>query len=126
MITNYEWTDEEVRRINEMSAKFDLLKRTQRQHNYILQKNHGITPAQYEYQFKKQGGVCAICGEPPTKKRLAVDKHKASGKPRGLLCTRCHVGIGYFRDNIETLKTAIVYLENFEKILALQAAEIDT
>jgi len=32
-------------------------------------------------------------------------------KVRGLLCNKCNMGIGLFKDNIELLKEAIKYLE---------------
>jgi hypothetical protein len=29
---------------------------------------------------------------------------------RGLLCNNCNLGLGYFKDNIKSLETAIQYL----------------
>lgn len=55
--------------------------------------------------------VCAICGAEPSTRALAIDHCHDSGKIRGLLCTRCNIGLGYFKDSIENLTKAIEYLE---------------
>jgi hypothetical protein len=78
---------------------------------------YGITYEEYERLFAEQGGRCAICGDTP-ERRLYVDHdhsccpgYKACGTcVRGLLCERCNKGLGFFRDNIEALRTAIKYL----------------
>jgi hypothetical protein len=67
--------------------------------------------------LQEQGGVCAICKQPPTGKwkgkystRLAVDHDHATGAVRGLLCGRCNGGLGNFSDNMETMHKAMLYL----------------
>lgn len=42
-----------------------------------LRRTYGITLAEYNLQLKKQKGICAICGRPPKKVRLAVDHNHA-------------------------------------------------
>lgn len=49
-----------------------------------------LSPDEYEALLEAQGGVCAICGNPPAKRRLSVDHDHATGKVRGLLCFRCN------------------------------------
>lgn len=87
---------------------------------YELKKRHKITLETYNKKLEEQGGVCAICGMAGNFGRnLAVDHDhsccnhdKSCGKClRGLLCTGCNSGLGNFRDNIDSLKKAIVYLE---------------
>ena len=56
------------------------------------------------------GEVCAICGEFTTM-YLAIDHDHSTGKVRGLLCTRCNTGLGLFKENIDRLRSAILYLE---------------
>lgn len=51
---------------------------------------------------------CIICGD---NCRLDVDHDHATGKIRGLLCSRCNRGIGFFKDNPEILLKARDYLE---------------
>lgn len=58
------------------------------------------------------GGSCTICGN-QLKGGVggaSVDHDHASGKIRGVLCSTCNLGLGHFRDNIESLLGAISYL----------------
>ncbi len=57
-----------------------------------------------------QGGVCAICNQPPTKHRLAVDHDHASGRVRGLLHNTCNAALGALRDSVAVLDSAKSYL----------------
>lgn len=80
-----------------------------------------LTAGEYHKMFEKQHGVCAICGKPETRKapqtngricRLHIDHDHKTGKVRGLLCSRCNIGLGHFMDNIEFLLKAIRYLKD--------------
>jgi len=42
---------------------------------------------------------------------MHVDHDHKTGKIRGLLCKRCNVGMGYFKDDPSILKKAVRYLE---------------
>lgn len=68
-------------------------------------------PDIYVYLFDKQNGICAICGSPPSDKRLAVDHCHTTGKIRGLLCSSCNCALGLFKDNTELLDRAAGYLK---------------
>lgn len=61
---------------------------------------------------EKYGESCNICGDVESMKSLAEDHCHTSGKTRGLLCTRCNLGLGFFADNIELLEEAIKYLKD--------------
>jgi hypothetical protein len=60
--------------------------------------------------------VCDICKRPEEQTRGGVvrllnrDHDHATGAWRGVLCSRCNTGIGYFRDDPELLAAAIAYL----------------
>lgn len=65
-----------------------------------------------ERLFDAQRGKCAICDDSIAleHRRFAVDHDHQTGKVRGLLCLRCNVGLGHFRDNVTFLKAALNYL----------------
>ena len=76
-------------------------------------RTYQVTPEQYEAMNRKQEGLCAICREPNNSGwSLAVDHNHTTGKVRGLLCTRCNRGIGYFKDDPSRLARAIEYLND--------------
>ena len=84
------------------------------QRNYYLKKNFGIDLEEYNKIFAEQKGKCRICGKHQTelKRALAVDHDHETEIVRGLLCGRCNLGLGYFKDNTELMKKAIKYLED--------------
>jgi hypothetical protein len=61
---------------------------------------HGLSVDQYDAMVDAQNGRCAACHEPETvqvsggTRRLSVDFDAASGRVRGLLCSRCIVIVG--------------------------------
>ena len=81
--------------------------------NTKLKRRFGITLDDFNEMYKNQGGKCLICDatESMSSHRLAVDHCHITGKIRGLLCKSCNVALGGFKDNIESLKKAIKYLE---------------
>lgn len=94
-----------------------------RQKDYDLRRNYGITVIEYQEMLEKQQGVCAICKNPPTNHKLAVDHKHAVGEKnrnprekreqvRGLLCWHCNSALGKFNDNPSHLRAAAAYLEN--------------
>lgn len=73
-------------------------------------KKYGLTEQCYASMMDAQGGVCAICKDPPKQRRLAVDHCHTSGKIRGLLCGPCNVSLGQFKDDPRLLLEAAKYL----------------
>ena len=71
-----------------------------------------IPKEDYEALLQAQNYSCAICGvnAEESKNGLAVDHNHATDQVRGLLCMRCNVGLGYFKDNINSLNEAVNYL----------------
>ncbi len=77
-----------------------------------MKATFGITLVEYQAMSERQGGVCAVCGGPPTTKNvLQIDHDHATGKVRDLLCGHCNAALGMARDNTETLAKMISYLE---------------
>ncbi len=81
---------------------------------YRLQRVYGITTEQYDELLVRQDGVCAICKAGVSDalgRRLSVDHDHETGRVRGLLCTLCNRGIGYFKDDANLIRLAAEYLE---------------
>lgn len=81
-----------------------------------LKRQYGLTPACLIDMRKAQGNKCLVCNETFAetawgKKAAGIDHDHRTGRVRGLLCTMCNSGIGYFDDNIETMANAIAYLK---------------
>lgn len=69
-----------------------------------------VTPATIQKLKADQGYGCAICGNLNGTRDFAIDHDHDTEKIRGLLCTRCNLGIGYLRTS-ELLRRAANYLE---------------
>lgn len=83
-------------------------------HGHYLRKvkdKFKISTEEYESLYEKHNGKCAICLQNNDGRRLSIDHCHETGKIRGLLCRKCNVALGYFRDNTEYLKRAILYLQ---------------
>jgi hypothetical protein len=71
----------------------------------------------YNKLLLKQNGSCAICrGQNNTTrngkiKRFNVDHCHKTDTVRGLLCSFCNSLLGYAKDSIKTLESAITYLK---------------
>lgn len=65
-----------------------------------LLRKYGVTPEWYEKQLILQNFHCALCtatsGRQNEEFLLFVDHDHVSGKPRGLLCSRCNVHLGIY------------------------------
>lgn len=75
--------------------------------------NYGITLAERDQMFINQSYLCPICStllNPKEIRSVHVDHCHATGKVRGILCLKCNLGLGYFRDSEEFLSSAIEYL----------------
>lgn len=82
----------------------------------------------YNKLLHEQNNLCAICKNPESiisghinrvPKRLAIDHCHTTGKIRGLLCHKCNVSIGALNESIETLQSAINYLEHHKLLSQL-------
>jgi hypothetical protein len=86
--------------------------------NSRLHSVYGITVAEYQKMHIEQQGLCDICRQPESRmfnghpRKLVVDHCHLTGEVRKLLCRSCNSALGFFKDNIETMKRAIEYVEN--------------
>lgn len=79
-----------------------------------LRNKYGITLEYYNFLYKKQKGLCAICcSQKPDRGRegLTVDHNHITGRVRELLCTPCNTTLGNIKDDIIILEKAIEYLQ---------------
>lgn len=68
----------------------------------------------YDKLFLLANQSCQICKtkNPNHKRGFAVDHCHKTGFARGILCAQCNTSLGGFRDNIDILKNAILYLNS--------------
>lgn len=84
------------------------------QRKYDLKRVYNMSLEDYETMLKDQGHRCKIClteNAGGKHKKFYVDHCHKTGSVRGLLCTGCNLALGGFRDNIESLNRAILYLK---------------
>jgi len=81
-----------------------------------LKKKYNITEAQYQEMKLEQNNKCGICKEELGFGHLsAIDHCHKTGKVRALLCRNCNLGLGHFKDSIDVLKSALKYLQKYNK-----------
>lgn len=88
----------------------------------VLRMRYGIGVDDVIALYEEQRGCCAICRQPgerpavDTKRTpnavdvLAIDHDHGTGNVRGLLCRSCNLALGYFKDSVATMQTAITYV----------------
>jgi hypothetical protein len=89
----------------------------ERKRAYRRKTIYGLTDAEFQALFDAQQGVCAVCREPEATtdrlgnvRVLCVDHCHTSKRVRGLLCYKCNVGLGSFKDDPKRLAMASEYL----------------
>ncbi len=85
-------------------------------HNKEMHYKHlyGLTQEQVLAGLRAHGGRCCVClseNSGDKRGRWHVDHDHVTGKPRGVLCHHCNLMMGHARDNPDTLRRAIRYLE---------------
>ena len=89
---------------------------------YRLSK-YGVTQQWYDETLRRQGGKCGICGGESGARVFSIDHDhnccpgtaESCGKcVRGLLCGRCNTAIGLLKENPETIRAALRYIEKHQ------------
>ena len=78
---------------------------------YRLKKLWGLTLDQYSDMINNQDSKCKICGEemnPPQ-----IDHNHITGKVRGLLCRNCNTSLGLLKEDPDTLRSMISYINDY-------------
>jgi hypothetical protein len=84
-----------------------------RQRRWQRQKFYGLSLEQEQNFLKFQNNACAICDKHfKTDADYHVDHCHSTNKLRGLLCPSCNKALGLFKDNPESLRRAVIYVES--------------
>lgn len=76
--------------------------------------SYGVTREQAEIIATET--KCSLCGDIPSNpKNLHCDHSHKSLKYRSVLCNKCNIGLGNFRESPELLRAAAEYLEYHSK-----------
>lgn len=77
----------------------------------------GITKEKWDKMFDNQDRRCAICksDDPGGLKGWNLDHCHKTKTIRFILCVRCNIGLGQFRDDPKLLRMAADMLEKFNK-----------
>lgn len=74
---------------------------------------YGIDKSEYLALLIAQDNKCGICrGDLNLDKHTCIDHDHSTGEIRGVLCSSCNKGLGFFKDSIDLLEASISYLEN--------------
>jgi hypothetical protein len=114
------------RRYNEKWLRQELGNGLTLGHTYSLSKI-GLTPEQYLAKLTEQGDCCGICGRHKSvfKKALHADHDHITREFRGCLCESCNRALGFFMDDVEVVKKAVVYLSKTGTSLSGDVLEND-
>ena len=85
-----------------------LAQRRRIKHHNLLKKYH-LSLSEFEAIGETQNWQCPICKT--ITHNLVVDHEHGSNKIRSLLCAHCNSLLGFAKDTIEILQSAITYLE---------------
>ena len=80
---------------------------------------YGLPTEDYERMLARQRGVCKIC-KLKYAKRLCIDHDHQSGDIRGLLCSSCNSGLGFYKDDSRLLREAAGYMDEANGLPALR------
>lgn len=87
-------------------------------YKYTLKTVYGLTEKDYRKMYQDQSGSCSICLEKISNifeedlvKSQAIDHCHTTGKIRGLLCRQCNTALGMLKDNVDSARRLVKYLE---------------
>ena len=94
------------------------INRHDRELSSTLQRKYKISEREYNYTCQVQGNKCAICGTPQIEQnqRMAVDHIHGTNVIRGLLCIKCNMALGLFKESSIVLRKAAEYVETWEQV----------
>ena len=121
--TNWEWKETYPSKDKAGYAREWRKNNPEKAKNADLKKMYGIDYETYKQMLVDQNYTCAICNKIETDvdslglpRHMPVDHCHTTGKVRGVLCGPCNRALGSFKDDVDILKKAIMYLEKSNKI----------
>lgn len=94
-------------------------KLSQKEKERKLKKYYNISFKEKQERLKNQNNKCALCEENfdfIKKNSIHIDHCHKTNIVRGILCNNCNSGLGRFKDNIELLEKAILYLKKYRSV----------
>lgn len=79
-------------------------------------RTYKITQQELAALREAQADRCAICQKSAPEH---LDHDHSTGEIRQLLCTRCNMGLGQFRDDPSLLQMAVFYVEHHNQVHAI-------
>lgn len=79
---------------------------------YQYKKKYNLTLEEIDQILIIQNHKCAICGKSLIETKRCTDHDHKTDKVRGILCTKCNLGLGHFNDDLDLLKKVIIYIES--------------
>lgn len=100
----------------EETKQWRLSQSPERIKDLYYKRTYGMSLEDFNFMLWKQNGSCKICKRELKLNKLngdsaVVDHCHSTGKVRGILCNECNRGLGYFKDDVNSLKEAIHYLK---------------
>lgn len=81
---------------------------------YSYKYNYKIDASEVDALYIVMRGKCMCCGifmeQEDKSTKACIDHDHKTGKIRGLICRKCNLALGLFKDDIKILKSAIEYL----------------
>jgi hypothetical protein len=110
----YRTKEKQERKTQEWREKNPSKLKSQYLRHSITRNGYNITEDEYYQKLNEQNGVCAICNMECEKGRLSIDHDHIDGNVRGLLCRNCNLGLGNFKDRVDFLENAMLYLKSYK------------
>lgn len=100
--------------LHHVRMKTDQTYRDTKKNSYLKAK-YGITKSDYDKTLLATNS-CEICRESLVRvgSKIHLDHCHKTGAVRGVLCSKCNQGLGFFKDSASLLKSAEEYITRYK------------
>jgi hypothetical protein len=81
----------------------------------LLARKYNMSLEEYTERGDAQRWLCISCGGKPNQLGLVVDHDHATGKVRGLLCSKCNSALGLLDDDLKKVRNLVSYLRRHQR-----------